>query len=203
MDATLIVAAVRRNLDDTPEDDYKQGLYYEPADILLALNASMLTITHYLALTQKSYLLENLISSVTGTGSTPLPDDYFMAVTALVDELPAQLFIGGGGRNYFYGGATFIAVEAGDIYFRKNGASATGTLRYYRKPYSMTTDSGADDFGESPDFGDHVLNAISRHATAALAIRLEANTRHIANAREALQLLVESNSQFAPEGVYR
>lgn len=203
MNATDIVAAVRRDLDDLPQSNYKQGLFYLDSDITAALNASMDAITYWLCEQKKSHLLEKLVSSVSGTGNVSIPADYFYAVTATVSSLPAQVFVGAGGRNFFYGGATFASVEASDIYFRKDGLAASGVLRYYRTPYRMTVDDDDDDYAEAPDFQPFVIDVIRRHATSALAIRLEPNSRHVANMREAAMLLTEQPEQFPSAEAYR
>lgn len=203
MDATGIVAAVRRDLDDLPASDYKQGEFYLSDDITSALNASMDAIVYWLCEQQKSYLLEKLVSSVSGTGSVALPADYFYALTATIAGLPGQLFVGAGGRTYFYGNAAFATVEAADVYFRNGGVAASGVLRYYRRPYRMTTEPADDDYAEPPDLPQIVLDAVRRHATAVLALRLEANSRHVGNMREAVLLLAEPADQFPLEEAYR
>lgn len=208
MNATPYFDRVRQLLDDPEESSRKKGYFWEPDEIVSALNYSQHSIVTFLCKKKESYLLQRIVTSQAGVNSLLLPTNYYYHLTGqvLIDGTyrPAQLYLTGISRTFWHSQHYCVAVLKDYAYFRANGRYVPGTLSYYKKPSVMTMDDASSVFYESDSFDRTLYDVIANHAAACLLARQEPTTRFSKNLQQTLEfLLKDSVDQVVhyPEGV--
>lgn len=197
MNATPYFDRVRQLLDDPEESARKKGYFWEPSEIVSALNYSQHSIITFLCKKKESYLLQRIIASVEGTNSVPIPIDYYYHLTGQVVSgggyRSAQLYLTGIARTFWNSQNFCVAVLKDYAYFRANGRYVAGKLIYYKKPSVMTIDDGSSIFYESDSFDRTVYDVIANHAAACLASRQEPTPRLMKNLQQSLEFLLKDS----------
>lgn len=208
MNATQYFDRVRQLLDDPEESARKKGYFWEPSEIVSALNYSQHSVISFLCKKKEAYLLQRIIASVTGTNSVPIPSDYYYHLTGQILSggvyRNAQLYLTGISRT-FWGAQHFcVAVLKDYTYFRADGRYVPGKLIYYKKPSVMTIDDGSAVFYEADSFDRTVYDVIASHAAACLAARQEPTPRLVKNLQQSLEFLLKDSAkqiQVLPETI--
>lgn len=195
MNATSQFNRVRQLLDDPAVTSKKQGVFWTDSEIVSALNYSQNTIVSFLCKKRESYLLENLVTSITGASTVAIPTNYFYHLAGQILSngvyRPAQLYLCGISKTFWYSSHYCVAVLKDYAYFRSQNGYESGKLIYYKKPSVMTIDPFDGAFYEADSFERTLYDVITNHAAACLAIRLEPNPRFVKNLQQSVQFLLK------------
>lgn len=203
MNATVYFNRIRQLLDDPAESPKRKGNFWEDPEIVSALNYSQFSIVSFLCKKRESYLLQNIVSSVTGDVSAPIPSNYLynMAGQILLNGIyrPAQLYICGIARDFWYSGHYCVSILKDYVYFRSASGYESGKLIYYRKPSVMTIDNSSSVYYEADSFDRVLYDVITNHAAACLAVRQEPTTRLTKNLQQSLKFLAGDRREQIPQ----
>lgn len=203
MNATTQFQRIRQLLDDPVESSKRKGNFWTDAEIVSALNFSQMTIVSYLCKKKEDYLLQNLITNITGNISVQIPTNYFyhLAGQVLLGGIyrPAQLYLCGIARTFWYSGHYCVSILKDFAYFRSSTGYEQGKLIYYRKPSVMTIDSGSPIYYEADTFDRTLYDVIANHAAACLAVRQEPTARLTKNLQQSIQFLLKDPKEQIPK----
>jgi len=198
---------LREYLDDRDPAlfQYKQGVFYTDDELNTALTEAQWAVFTYLVKKRQTYLVQNLLVSISGTTTVPVPFNYAFAASAEIADntntifRPAGLFIGWPTRAYARNSYTYmVSVSGGLVFFWRNGTNTgiTGRLWYYRSPITFQSTTS------HTEFDDRVYNAIIYLAEAILQIKDSgAVNKHGMRYLQAVgELFNEQNSQH-PTGL--
>ena len=167
---------LREFLDDRDPAivNYKQGVFWSDTELDRALTEAQWAVYAFLVRKRQSYLLQELVASVSGTASVALPANYAFSMSAEIEvpsgarSRPAALNIGWSNRSFIFSDSRYLAAVVGpNVEFWRNGVNAgvNGTLFYYTEP---TLFGAATNHTE---FDDRVYNAILWLAAALLQMK--------------------------------
>ena len=208
MNATPYFDRVRQLLDDPEESAQKKGYFWEPNEIVSALNYSQHSIVTYLCKKKESYLLQRIIATVDGSMSVPIPANYYYHLTGQVliggTYRNAQLYLTGISRTFWSSQHYCVAVLKDYAYFRADARYVSGRLVYYKKPSVMTIDDSSSVFYEADSFDRTLYDVIANHAAACLSARQEPTPRLMKNLQQSIKFLMEDPIDQViplPEGI--
>lgn len=203
MNATSYFNRIRQLLDDPAVSSKKKGFFWTDNEIVSALNYSQNTIVSFLCKKREDYILQNLVTSVTGNSTVAIPTNYFyhLAGQILLNGIyrPAQLYLCGISKTFWYSSHYCVSVLKDYAYFRSKDGYESGKLVYYKKPSVMSIDPLSGAFYEQDSFDRTLYDVITNHAAACLALRLEPNPRFAKNLQQSVEFLLKDPKEQLPK----
>lgn len=162
---------LRMMLDDEDTRFDKAGVFWDDIDLTRQLDASQLLVLERISDKGQYYLLQGLLSRYTvPLGSrvvvAPLPNNYFLAVGADMDNRPTRLHMGGVGVVYEQYDHYGCAIQGPNVTFI-GGTGKNGSLWYVRTPLSFAVQPGTD----RQEFDELAYQAIMYHTAATLMVK--------------------------------